>query len=88
MPPGAMAGFRYRELNIMNRVSNKDFSAKSCNPSTQRSFSDVFHPASCMQKRAYTPRVHFTMHTRLSVPATGSTMGTCRSLTGNSMEEW
>jgi len=37
---------RYRELNIMNRVLNKDFVSKS---STLIAFSDVFHPASCMQ---------------------------------------
>jgi hypothetical protein len=40
----------YRELNIMNRVLNKDFEAKSCNNSTLIAFSDVFHPACCMQK--------------------------------------
>jgi hypothetical protein len=40
----------YRELNIMNRVLNKDFGLKSCNNSTLIAFSDVFHPACCMQK--------------------------------------
>jgi hypothetical protein len=84
--PGAMAEFWYRELNIMNRVSNKDFDAKSCNLSTQRSFSDVFHPASCMQSLDM-PVVHLTVHMLLSVTASG-TNGTCRSLTGNTMEEW
>ncbi len=39
----------YRELNIMNRVLNKDFCMKSCNNSTLIAFSDVFHPACCMQ---------------------------------------
>jgi len=39
----------YRELNIMNRVSNKDFTLKSYLNSTLISFSDVFRPASCMQ---------------------------------------
>ncbi len=33
----------------MNRVLNKDFDAKSCNNSTLIAFSDVFHPACCMQ---------------------------------------
>ena len=39
----------YRELNIMNRVLNKDFDAKSWNNSTLIAFSGVFHPACCMQ---------------------------------------
>jgi hypothetical protein len=39
----------YRELNIMNRVLNKDFELKSCNNSTLIAFSGVFHPAYCMQ---------------------------------------
>jgi hypothetical protein len=39
----------YRELNIMNRVLNKDFALKSSNNSMLIVFSDVFHPASCMQ---------------------------------------
>ena len=39
----------YRELNIMNRVLNKDFASKSSTNSTLIAFSDVFHPASCMQ---------------------------------------
>jgi hypothetical protein len=33
----------------MNRVLNKDFSAKSCNNTTLIVFSDVFHPACSMQ---------------------------------------
>ena len=33
----------------MNRVLNKDFGVKSCNNSTLIAFSDVFHPACCMQ---------------------------------------
>jgi hypothetical protein len=40
----------YRELNIMNRVLNKDFELKSCDNSTLIAFSDVFHPACYMQK--------------------------------------
>ena len=40
---------RYRELNIMNRVLNKDFVPESCLNSALISFSDVFRPASCMQ---------------------------------------
>ena len=40
---------RYRELNIMNRVLNKDFGVGSYLNSALLSFSDVFHPASCMQ---------------------------------------
>ncbi len=40
----------YRELNIMNRVLNKDFVLKSCTNSPLIAFSDVFHPACCMQK--------------------------------------
>ncbi|PKG33542.1 MAG: hypothetical protein CW742_02460 [Methanoregula sp.] len=40
---------RYRELNIMNRVSNKDFEAESSLNSALSIFSDVFRPASCMQ---------------------------------------
>ena len=42
-------GTLYRELNIMNRVSNKDFTLKSYLNSMLISFSDVFRPASCMQ---------------------------------------
>ena len=37
----------------MNRVLNKDFQAKSCNSCNNSAlivFSDVFHPACCMQK--------------------------------------
>jgi len=33
----------------MNSVLNKDFCTKSCNNSTLVAFSDVFHPAWCMQ---------------------------------------
>ncbi len=33
----------------MNRVLNKDFYSKSYTNSTLIAFSDVFHPASCMQ---------------------------------------
>ena len=33
----------------MNRVLNKDFYSKSYKNSTLIAFSDVFHPASCMQ---------------------------------------
>lgn len=40
---------RYRELNIMNSVSNKDFEAESSLNSALSIFSDVFRPASCMQ---------------------------------------
>jgi hypothetical protein len=39
----------YRELNIMNRVLNKDFGTESYNNSTLIAFSGVFHPACCMQ---------------------------------------
>ena len=35
----------------MNRMSNKDFQLKSCLNDSQRTFSDVFCPASCMQSR-------------------------------------
>jgi hypothetical protein len=40
---------RYRELSIMNRVLNKDFVSRSYKISALITFSDVFHPASCMQ---------------------------------------
>jgi hypothetical protein len=40
---------RYRELNIMNRVLNKDFAMKSYLNSALIVFSDVFRPASLMQ---------------------------------------
>jgi len=33
----------------MNRVLNKDFASKSHSKYTLIAFSDVFHPASCMQ---------------------------------------
>jgi hypothetical protein len=39
----------YRELNIMNRVLNKDFDSESYRNSSLIAFSDVFHPACCMQ---------------------------------------
>jgi hypothetical protein len=39
----------YRELNIMNRLSNKDFSVKSYPNFNRQSFSDVFRFASCVQ---------------------------------------
>ena len=40
---------RYRELNIMNRVLNKDFIPESYLNSALKSFSDVFCPALCVQ---------------------------------------
>jgi hypothetical protein len=39
----------YRELNIMNRVLNKDDCPESYRHCTVRPFSDVFNLASCMQ---------------------------------------
>jgi len=47
----------YRELNIMNRVSNKGFALKSYKQFSKRSFSDVFCPASGMQSGCG-PKVH------------------------------
>jgi hypothetical protein len=48
--PGIGSGAsRYRELNIMNRVLNKGSASESYLNSALISFSDVFHPASCMQ---------------------------------------
>ena len=45
-----VCAIRYRELNIMNRVLNKDFvSAEPSSKKIVRPFSDVFHPASSMQ---------------------------------------
>jgi hypothetical protein len=46
----------------MNRVLNKDFSSRSSNISTLIAFSDVFHPASCMQSwyLSNTKRVRFS----------------------------
>jgi hypothetical protein len=43
----------YRELNIMNRVLNKDNCPEPFQYYIERHFSDVFNPASCMQDFLY-----------------------------------
>jgi hypothetical protein len=75
----------YRELNIMNRVLNKDFSSKSYKNSTLISFSDVFFPSSCMQSR-YLSKIKesdFLLFFSKYTPYTS-----CTSRVGESDEEW
>lgn len=71
---------RYRELNIMNRVSNKDFKAESSLNSALSIFSDVFRPASCMQS-IHTSEFGSITSTALPVPGT-SYKRVCASLEG------
>lgn len=71
---------RYRELNIMNRVSNKDFEAESSLNSALSIFSDVFRPASCMQS-IYTGEPGSHNNTTSLVPET-SYERVCASLEG------
>ncbi len=71
----------YRELNIMNRVSNKGFSRKSCKHSKERSFSDVFCPASGMQS-GHRPDAQVSC---VSLLVTASGLCVCTSLTGDRM---
>lgn len=71
---------RYRELNIMNRVSNKDFEAESSLNSALSIFSDVFRPASCMQS-SYAGEPGSRGNTTSPVPET-SYERVCASLEG------
>lgn len=64
----------------MNRVSNKDFKAESSLISALSIFSDVFHPASCMQS-IYTVEPGRHNNTTFLVPE-ASYERVCASLEG------
>ena len=67
----------------MNRVLNKDFLLKSSLNSTLYTFSDVFHPASCMQSLYLSNPEESNF--RLFVK--NITNSSCTSRTGESDEE-